>query len=40
MAGYWTVTFTITNGTVADTVVYSVCLSEHKHLLRSRPFSR
>ena len=28
MAGYWTVTFTITNGAVTDTVVYSVCLSE------------
>jgi hypothetical protein len=28
MAGYWTVTFTITNGAVTDTVVYSLCLSE------------
>ncbi len=28
MAGYWTVTFTITSGTVTDTVVYSVCLSD------------
>lgn len=28
MAGYWTVTFTIANGTVTDTVVYSVCLSD------------
>lgn len=28
MAGYWTVTFTITDGAVTDTVVYSVCLSD------------
>jgi hypothetical protein len=28
MAGYWTVTFTITTGTTSDTVVYSVCLSD------------
>jgi hypothetical protein len=28
MAGYWTITFTITNGAVTDTVVYSVCLSD------------
>jgi hypothetical protein len=28
MAGYWTVTLTITNGAVTDTVVYSVCLSD------------
>ena len=28
MAGYWTITFTITNGAVTDTVVYSVCLAD------------
>ncbi len=29
MAGYWTITFTITNGAgVSDSVVYSVCLSD------------
>jgi hypothetical protein len=28
MAGYWTVTLTITMGTVTDTVVYSLCLSD------------
>ena len=28
MAGYWTITITITNGAASDTVVYSVCLSE------------
>jgi hypothetical protein len=28
MAGYWTVTFTITSGAVSDTIVYSLCLSD------------
>ena len=28
MAGYWTVTFTITSGATTDTVVFSVCLSD------------
>jgi YtkA-like protein len=28
MAGYWTITFTITDGSVTDTVVYSVCLAD------------
>ncbi len=28
MAGYWTMTFTITNGAVSDTIVYSVCLAD------------
>jgi YtkA-like len=28
MAGYWTVTLTITSGTVTDTVVYSICLAD------------
>jgi len=28
MAGYWTVTLTITSGAVTDTVVYSVCLTD------------
>ena len=28
MAGYWTITLTITVGTVTDSVVYSLCLAE------------
>lgn len=28
MAGYWTVTLTLTSGSTTDTVAYSVCLSD------------
>jgi len=28
MSGYWTVTFTITNGSVTDSVVYSLCITD------------
>jgi hypothetical protein len=28
MAGYWTVTLTITSGSVTDTVVFSLCLAD------------